>query len=132
MGLPIVGQRFRPPASELLNMLPGGHPIELEREPDNLYDPNAVKVLIPLSDFAHEALGEIYKDEQEGWQPRAFPFHVGYVPKELAKMLVEGGEFQTKGYLAFDMSGRPVFEPTVEREDEEEAPSEKLDDEIPF
>ena len=136
MGLPIVGQRFRPPASELLNMLPGGHDIDLEAEPTNAYDPNAVKVVIPFSEFAQAALDEIAKDgEQENWQALIFPFHVGYVPKELAKMLVESGEFPTKGYLAFDMQGRPTFEPNPA----EESPlgdkpdfSKELDDEIPF
>ena len=134
MGLPIVGQRFRPPASELLNMLPGGHAIELLPEPDNPYDPNAVKVMIPFSEFANAALDEIYADPQDGWQNKELPFHVGYIPKELAKMLVESGEFQTKGYLAFDMSGRPVFEPNAEEPVPGEKPdfAKELDDEIPF
>jgi hypothetical protein len=122
-------------------MLPGGHAIELEAEPTNAYDPNAVKVVIPFSEFAQAALDEIAKEPQEGWQALTFPFHVGYVPKELAKMLVESGEFETKGYLAFDMQGRPTFEPQVEKTespgveaDPTKTPdfSKELDDEIPF
>ena len=136
MGLPIVGQHFRPPASELLNMLPGSHPIELEAEPTNIYDPNAVKVVIPQSEFADAALHEIYKEgAEDNWQAPTFPFHVGYIPKELAKMLVESGDFPTKGYLAFDMQGRPTFEPNpAEPVDPGEKPdfSKELDDEIPF
>jgi hypothetical protein len=42
----LVGAHFNPPAKWILAVLPSGTPLELAPEPDNPYDPEAVKVLV--------------------------------------------------------------------------------------
>lgn len=44
---PIVGMHFRPPAKEVVNLLPPGTRVLLRREPSNEYDEFAVQVLLP-------------------------------------------------------------------------------------
>lgn len=44
----IVGMKFRPPALEIIERIPSGHPLLLIREPANPHDPNAVGVWIQL------------------------------------------------------------------------------------
>lgn len=55
----IAGLKFRPGAAERATGLPEDHELQLEPEPTNRYDPNAVKVC-------------------DG------DFHLGYVPRDLA------------------------------------------------
>ena len=40
----IVGMKFRPGMVEFVASLPIGEPLQLRREPDNKFDPNAVQV----------------------------------------------------------------------------------------
>ncbi len=42
----IVGSHFKPPAKLLLENLPKGTPLSLEPDPENPYDPNAIKVFV--------------------------------------------------------------------------------------
>jgi hypothetical protein len=59
----LVGARFRPvEAQSILLEAEVGDPVQLEPEPTNAYDPNAIKV--------------IYKEH-----------HVGYVPRETTHMI---------------------------------------------
>lgn len=46
---PIVGSHFVPPAKALLLVLPAGTPLRLEAEPENPYDPNAIRVWVSPS-----------------------------------------------------------------------------------
>lgn len=46
----IVGAHFRPPAKQLLAVLPPGHPLRLEEDNENAYDPAAVRVMLYLTD----------------------------------------------------------------------------------
>lgn len=46
---PIVGAQFRPPAAALLRVLPVGHPLYIEPEPLNEYDPDALRIMLSLS-----------------------------------------------------------------------------------
>lgn len=55
----IAGVQFRPNAAKVLSELEVGTELELELEPTNKYDPNAIKIM--------------YEDE-----------HVGYVPKKFS------------------------------------------------
>lgn len=53
----LVGEHFRPPAKRILASLPAGARLSLQAEPENQYDPDAIKVLvdpkeIPESQFA--------------------------------------------------------------------------------
>jgi len=43
---PLVGMHFHPPAKALLEALPSGAALWLERDPGNAYDPWAIKVLV--------------------------------------------------------------------------------------
>lgn len=40
----VVGMHFHPPAKAILENLPGGAELRLQREPDNAYDPYAIRV----------------------------------------------------------------------------------------
>lgn len=44
----LVGAHFRPPAKALLTALPAGTPLELDPEPDNPYDGDAIAVLVTI------------------------------------------------------------------------------------
>lgn len=130
---PIVGGRFRPPAAEVLNMLPQGTKLKLQREPDNQYDPNAIRVEL-LESPEHKALLDEcflpYSGDEPNLQQNAFPFHLGYVPKPKAEMLapmldglvscIEAGN-SVEGTLEFSLEGRP----TVDFEIEDEMDSER-------
>lgn len=58
---PIVGAQFRPPAALLLRVLPTHHPLYIESEPLNEYDPDAIRVMLDLStlDVDNEAIANI-------------------------------------------------------------------------
>lgn len=45
----LVGSHFRPPAKQLLAVLPSGSKLELRPEPQNPYDPDAVAVYLAKS-----------------------------------------------------------------------------------
>lgn len=47
----IVGSHFKPPAKLLLENLPRGTPLSLEPDPENPYDPNAIRVLVGSKDI---------------------------------------------------------------------------------
>lgn len=61
----VAGLKFREGATERFHNLPDKAPLMLEREPDNIHDENAVKILDDDRTFSA-------------------PFHLGYVPKYLA------------------------------------------------
>jgi hypothetical protein len=68
---PVVGMGYRPADDQIAyNALEEGARLVLEREPDNQFDPFAIKVLIPED----EASGTGY-------------FHVGYIPAKIAAKL---------------------------------------------
>lgn len=46
---PLVGAHFRPPAKQILAHLPAGAGLILEPEPENPFDPQAVKVSVPVT-----------------------------------------------------------------------------------
>jgi hypothetical protein len=47
---PLVGGHHRPPAKQVLQVLRRGTKLKLEPEPENPYDPKAIKVLVSLGD----------------------------------------------------------------------------------
>jgi hypothetical protein len=51
ISIPLVGMHFRPPAKEVLSILPLGFPLEIRPEPTNQYDVNAVMVLVDMADL---------------------------------------------------------------------------------
>lgn len=83
---PIVGTHFRPPAGLILTQLPVGTELILSPEPDNPYDPNAVRIELDGSSIPYDKLDpdqllscgwtvEALRDEYEGWKV----FHLGYI-----------------------------------------------------
>jgi hypothetical protein len=94
--LPIVGMHFRPPAKVLVNALSIGVPLFLLAEPSNAFDEHAIQVFLESKNIPEAAHG--FLDEglpqfgfdldtvlgQEQW-------HLGYIPKEFAKLLKESG-----------------------------------------
>ena len=79
---PIVGAHFRPPAKQLLEVLPIGTPMLLRAEPDNPYDENAIQVLVSLSKTYPISQWAVLAAALEG---------TGYTPQDLidhAKQIV--------------------------------------------
>ena len=111
--LPIVGEYYHPPARALLAVLPAGAELQLVPEPENEFDPNAIKVLaltatIPLEqrvalDLHAQGFGYSWKDimGQASW-------HLGYIPRlEAARLSLAG---PTAGKLRFAADGKPQVE----------------------
>jgi hypothetical protein len=119
---PIVGQHFRPPAKAILAVLKNGTPLLISREPDNAYDPNAVKVLVESLHIPSSQLDEL-DTQASGFgfsakQILAEPiWHLGYIaakpPKgrpgalapEVSNRLLEGEPKSV--LLGFDGQGLP-------------------------
>lgn len=83
--LPIVGAHFRPPAKAIVQILRVDQPIYLVREPDNEYDPNAVKVVWKSSDL-HPDDEETLTGQAAGYGfdaemiKNVEEWHLGYLP----------------------------------------------------
>ncbi len=54
--IPLVGMHFRPPAKTVVDHLPAGCPLGLVPEPENPYDPKAIKVLLTVTDLGEQVL----------------------------------------------------------------------------
>lgn len=92
--VPLVGMYYRPPAGILIKCLPFGATLMLYAEPDNPYDPNAIRVecdpkecdLDTLATFADELerTGHTVEEVLEGG-----PTHLGYVAKAVTSRVRE-------------------------------------------
>jgi len=86
----IVGAKFRPPALALLETLPMGTKLTVQREPTNVYDSNAIMVLVQTVDMQpSEALAERLPGFGFGIE-RLFAeneWHLGYIPRERAAQI---------------------------------------------
>lgn len=76
MNIQLAGLSFRPrEAKDLVAILEVGHEFALEREPDNRFDPFAVKIIDPNTEI-----------------------HLGYVPRtasqEISTALAEGADYK--------------------------------------
>jgi len=85
----LVGMHFRSvEAREIVSSLTEDSILLLEREPENAYDPNAIKVLFALDDRA---------------------VHLGYIAREdaayIAPQMDEGGEF-VASVTGFEQRGK--------------------------
>lgn len=132
---PIVGMHFRPPAKDVIALLPAGVKLELRRQPDNEYDPFAVQVF--LHGFAPDADGaatEVFYAlatsrqlergdttfdvlvemliSEEGWTD---PLQLGYIDSKktgMAKLFSEHMDAQAqssvKATLSFGLTGNPM------------------------
>ena len=114
---PIVGMHFRPPAKAIMQVLPAGAPLRLEREPENPYDRNAIKVWIRSStipESQYETLDSLAAGH--GIELREIlaqaEWHVGYIASktgEAAQVAREMDEdARVIATLGFDMKGGPL------------------------
>lgn len=86
---PIVGAQFRPPALLLLRVLPTNHPLILEAEPSNEYDPDAIRVLFSHTtlDLDNEQIAQILSNTHLANQAATDDWvnnqvlHIGYVAR---------------------------------------------------
>lgn len=100
----LVGAYHRPPAKQVLATLPVGTTLLLVAEPENPYDPKAVKVLVdlkevfPLTRFEElvQALEGTGTEAHELMAAGAGPLQLGYVAdsdgKALQKLVVKTGQ----------------------------------------
>jgi hypothetical protein len=92
----IVGQFHRPPASQVLNIIPIGYELVLVPEPDNKYDPKAIKVGVDLTNLPTEFVAELEKELRETEFEASTIiaegiFHLGYIPNSDNPKTTRGG-----------------------------------------
>lgn len=110
--LPIVGAHFRPPAKQLLAAIAGGTDLALIPEPENPYDPNAVRVVLCGESITVD--DETLMDQLAGTgydidDIRSGVFHVGYIPKtEAVWVQPRMAGAPAAGVFAFTMEGKPA------------------------
>lgn len=104
----IVGARFRPPAQQILEILPAGTKLLLVRQPDNPYDAKAVAVMWDWHE--DEATISPFNDPSD---PLSCPIHLGFIPaKENAEISnkMDIAQAPIEGILTFSLSGGPMIE----------------------
>lgn len=113
----LVGCNFRPPAQGILNAIPTGTPLLLQREPENPYDPNAVKVLIDMTLPSIQSRAAEITTSIEGFgftwdEVKDQTMHLGYVNKEQALILAldwaARNAVRAHATLNFDLYNRPI------------------------
>ena len=114
--IPLVGAWHRPPARQILAVLPSGAKLTLVAEPDNAYDPKAIQVLVsvyeelPLVQYpALRASLEGTGTELEELTGRGDPWSTQPGPSrslaDVARLLEEPPHLTQLGYLA-DSDGK--------------------------
>jgi len=127
---PIRGHAHRRPAPYVLSVLFAGAPLMVEREPDNAYDPNALKVMLDWSEHPgiHKSLEELWGESNENTvevfgdnslPDEDYPFHLSYVGKEFAAVLSPKMDALGVTTLAARLSFTPEGKLGVEIEDPE-------------
>lgn len=115
----IVGMHFRPPAKQVLAVLPSGAELLLVPEPENPYDPSALKVQVwpgqvpegvraDLSECLEGtgfALEELLAAEE--------PFWLGYVAASGGKPLAKAGLIEGNKEFLELMAGSPKHKATL-------------------
>jgi hypothetical protein len=113
---PIVGAFYRPPAKLICESLPVGTPLFLSAEPDNAYDPNAIAVWVLSEEIPPSAHLKLEVELPNfGLDLDTFlaadQWHLGYVPKELAKLLKQDGivtnDSALVGHFTLSNAGKP-------------------------
>lgn len=117
---PIVGSHFRPPAKLLLSILPAGTPLHLDPEPDNPYDPDAIRVVVRPSEvyIPMESLDAIEDEILSCGHTIAGivasnSIHLGYVPSSQNPKSCRGypGNSEVLGHLTPDHYCQLTFAP---------------------
>lgn len=111
----IVGAYYRPPAKVILDFLPSGCALFLVPEPDNQYDPNAIKVcvrpkLIPA--HLHVELEEPLAGHGMTLQDvlDMEEIHLGYIPRKEASHLISiiSPDTETPGTFGLNPQGKSI------------------------
>lgn len=139
---PLVGMHFRPPASDVVNLLPVGTKLILQREPLNPYDSNAIRVLLPgfSADGERADIFSVMKEalaarpnigEESKWDEESLtnPFFLGYVANsektggkfadQITEILDDTTETECAATLIFSMEGKPQVNVDFEFSDDE-------------
>lgn len=140
----MVGMFHRPPAKDVLNSLPVGTKLWLQREPDNAYDENAVKVLLPGFGPGGEHADLRAGLEATGkWGEEMFtdPLHLAYVDssktgmaKIFSEAILETGDDNAlfAAELSYSIDGKPQvvteLQVVAEQDLETEADDEDLEE----
>lgn len=85
---PIVGSFFVKPAPAIIANLPSGTRLRLEAEPDNPYDPNAIKVIVETKDIPHSEALEAACVAQGTFPEELYAaesWHIGYIDAKAKK-----------------------------------------------
>ncbi len=106
MFLPIVGTFFRPAGKAILAELASGAQLDLIPEPDNPYDPNAVKVMVKASSLPPaDTIGLLEAVEGYGLDLEVLlssDFFLGYIAKNMTQHATPG-----PASLSFAADGKP-------------------------
>jgi hypothetical protein len=110
---PIVGSKYRPPASTILSILPVGQELELVPEPGNEFDENAIAVWIDGSAINTNLELEVVesKFQEAGYTTDTIvsdSWHLGYIPKEVAAGIHLDGPI--RGKFCVGSNGGPRIE----------------------
>ena len=117
---PIVGAHFHPPAKLILQILPLNQSLILDPEPDNPYDPDAIKVMVkPTSIKIPEAQAEKIADELisygSNWEDvmEKDLLHIGYIPKSGAKTARVDGQASPGNIEFLDAMSQPNWKASL-------------------
>jgi hypothetical protein len=108
----LVGNHYRQDGKAALPLLPEGQPLILEPEPTNPFDPDAVKVLVDMTDSKYRNMGF------------ASVIHLGYVPRSRGtnfganQVLSIISQPNWEADLTFDMKGEPLVRITIGADNE--------------
>ena len=114
---PIVGLKFHPPALALVRALPLSCPLILRAEPDNAYDPNAIRVILPTATIPTSAHAQISEElASSGMELSELlvepEWLLGYIPRQIASELRAPIGFidleDIPAEFAFHYSGKPL------------------------
>lgn len=126
----LVGMHFRPPAKDVVNMLPANAELLARRQPDNPYDQNAIAVLLPgfakgesneklWQQFYDEAKADEENDGGEKLAQLVNPLPLGYVCNGektggkkadlIAPQMDGAGLTEMTCHLTFNEKGGPVM-----------------------
>lgn len=113
---PLVGMGFYPPALEVLQALGMDQPLLLQREPENPYDENAIKVLLKTAEFdGHEVM---YILNEAGMGDKEL-FFLGFIARNVAEtwapIFDKAGEVPP-AKLTFTSTGAPQVTLEIEVE----------------
>ena len=85
----LVGQHHRPPARQVLDVLPLGIKLEVRPEPTNEFDPNALMVVVDMGDLPVDRIPLLDTILPEPWDASELcasgDLHLGYIARSGGK-----------------------------------------------